>query len=79
MSKRSRSSDSSSSSDSESPRKKILDDDEKGETSSSFNNSVAKISLSTCALCNRDLNSKDSPKLLECLHAVCVGCIRSIV
>lgn len=36
-----------------------------------------RLSLSKCVFCNKSFTAEDEPKLLECLHAVCSGCINT--
>lgn len=39
--------------------------------------SEIKSALSKCALCDKAFQPEDCPKLLECLHAACSGCVNS--
>lgn len=38
---------------------------------------IDKQALINCALCNNTLTSANQPKLMECLHAACGGCIKA--
>lgn len=53
------------------------DEDDEAETCTTENNILIKNSLSKCVICSKSFVPDDNPKLLECLHAACVGCVKS--
>lgn len=68
-----------SSSDSEDVNMESLEVSKIKVENSTANNVMVKTSLSKCSLCGKTLAIKDNPKLLECLHAACLSCVKSIL
>lgn len=53
----------------------LEDEDDEAETCTTENDVLIKNCLSKCVLCSKNFVPEDNPKLLECLHAACTGCV----